>query len=507
MMRNKHFYLALLAASSPMAISSNAAAADGPPADQDLPRLGMSPGEPQVRSAMPALPFGVNPATSREFVLDFHGYLLLPANVGFHERPDPLPGQSSTVLHTPPLMAQDLRDFQYTGAVPSPWLQLNFSYGNATVAATTILSGRTAMDAAGYFNPVDQMGVSDAYITVNLTRHVGIPFQINVGAYTGRYGAMGTYDAGRYGTPLIARTNTIGENVIIGKTVGSFFLVLEQGLGGQLGRPPAGIVPAGWNDFADANVGATFVNQAHFGASYQGLARLGFHYVYAWTQDDLVNGGQVPDGSITVLGTDLNITAGRAGHLYLGATRTQAHDAARVSGAIEILNARGGPELMEHYLGPQSGGNGSLTTVGGQYDLSVSRAVFGKSYTGMSPDVLLSLFGIATHVQSDDPAFNNVLKVKGGLEVSYLISSWFGLSQRFDHVRLQGATDARDAISIWTSRLLFHTGWRSRDEFALQYSYFSYGSGVHPKTGYPPMVDPTVNPDVNVLSLSATFWW
>ena len=488
-----------------VAVSAPALAADGTGAG-DTPRLGMSPGEPQVRSATPALPFGIHPADSRELVLDFHGYLQLPAEVGIHQREDPQPGQSSTVLHTPPLMAQDLRSFAYTGAVPTPWLQLNFTYGNSTVSATTILAGRSALDAAGYYNPADQLGVNDAFVTVNLTRQVGLPLEINVGAYTARYGAMGVYDAGRYGTPLIARTNTIGETVIVGKPVGDFFFVLEQGLGGQLGRPPVGIVPAGWNDFADANVGATFVSQAHLGIAYRNLGRLGLHYVTAWTQDDLVNGGQLPNGRITVLGTDVNVTAGRAGHLYLGVTHTQATNAGSVSGAIEILNARGGPELIANYLGPDSNGNGSLTTFGGQYDLSVSRAVFGNWFTGVSPDVLVSLFGVGTLVKSHDPAYNDVFKVKGGLEVTYTLASWFGLSQRFDHVRLHGS-DSRQAMTIWSSRLLFHTGWKARDEFALQYSYFSYGSDVHPTTGYPPMVDPNVNPDKSVLSLIATFWW
>ena len=495
----------ILASLALLAVPSLALAAAGDP-DQVLPRIGMSPGEPQVRSATPALPFGINPATSKDFVLDFHGYLLLPAELGTHEREMPLPGQSSTVLHAPPLMAQDLRSFEYTAAVPTPWLQLNFTYGNSTVAATTIVSARTLIDAAGYYNPVDQVGVNDAFITVNLTKYVTFPLQIHVGAYTGRYGAMGAYDAGRYGTPLIARTNTIGETITTGRKFGDFFLVLEQGLGGQIGRPPAGLVPAGWNDFANANVGATFVNQAHLGVVYAGLVRLGFHYLTGWTQDDLTNGGQLPDGRITVLGADVNVTAGRAGHLYLGMAYTKATNAATVSGAIEILNARGGPELMEQYLGPNSNGNGSLTTFGGQYDLSLSRLIFGKLYTGVSPDVLISLFGITTKVSSRDPDYDGVLKLKGGGEVTYNFLSWMGVSERLDHVRLHG-DDSKQAMTIVSSRLLFHTGWRSRDEFALQYSYFSYGSGVHPKTGYPPTLDPTANADKHVFSLSGTFWW
>src|SRR5580692_8311968 len=80
-----------------------AAMADGT-ADDGVPRLGLDPGEPQAPSPTPSIPFGVQPALSREYVLDFHGYLLLPAQLGLHERPSATlaPGQSSLVLHAPP---------------------------------------------------------------------------------------------------------------------------------------------------------------------------------------------------------------------------------------------------------------------------------------------------------------------------------------------------------------------------------------------------------------------
>jgi hypothetical protein len=493
-----------------LATPALAMAADGS-SDQGLFRLGMSPGEPQVRSATPSIPFGVQPATSKEFVLDFHGYLLLPASLGVHERENPLPGQSSTVLHAPPLMAQDLRGFEYTAVVPKPWVQLNFTYGNSSVSATTIMSATTLMDAAGYYNLVEQFGVSDAFITVNLGKYLGVPAlttQVNVGAYTGRYGAMGAYDAGRYATPLIARTNTIGEGITAALKLGDFVLLLEQGLGGQLGRPPVGMSSDGWNDFTNANVGATFVNQVHLGLAYRGFARLGLHYLTAWTQDDQVNSGLIPNGRITVLGADLSLTAARAGHLYIGTAYTKATNAQTVSGAIEILNARGGPELMEQYLGQDSAGNcnGSLTTFGAQYDLSVSRLVFGDLFTGISSDILISLFGVGTKVSSGDSTRDGVFKLKAGGEVTYTLLSWLGVSERLDHVRLDNS-DSKKAFTIVSSRLLFHTGWKSRDEFALQYSHFTYGSDVEVKTGYPPTLDPTVNPDRDVFSLTGTFWW
>ena len=44
-------------------------------------------------------------------------------------------------------------------------------------------------------------------------------------------------------------------------------------------------------------------------------------------------------------------------------------------------------------------------------------------------------------------------------------------------MRLHGS-DSTQAYTSLASRLLFHTGWRSRGEIALQYTYFVYGSGV-----------------------------
>jgi hypothetical protein len=487
---------------------SLAEAAEATP-DKDLPRLGLQAGDPQVRSPTPSnVAFGLSPAEAKGNVFDFHGYLMLPTYVGVHQREKPEAGQSSTVLHSPPLTPQYLRRFEYTGVQPAPWFQLNFLYGNSTLYATAILVGTSAMDAAGYHSVTDQMGVSDAFVTANLSKIVGFPLELKVGAMTGRYGAMGAWDAGRYGTPLIARTNTVGETITAGYRVGELFLVLEQGLGGQLNRPPADIAPQGWNDRADGTVGSTFVNQVHLGAAYAKLAKLGLHYVTAWTQDDVNGAGQLPNGRITVLGADLHVTAKRAGHLFLGGAWTKATNAEVVSGAIEILNARGGRDLIENYIGAdeKGHGNGSLTTFGAQYDLSVARLVYGDLFTGESPDVLVSLFGVGTKIKSNVKANDGVWNIKGGAEVTYLPLAWFGVSERFDHVRLNGS-DSKRAFTIWTSRLLFHPGWKSRGELALQYSRFVYGSDVQVATGYPLALYPAVNPDKDVFSLSATYWW
>ncbi|MDP9002702.1 MAG: hypothetical protein M3O46_21645 [Myxococcota bacterium] len=485
--------------------SSAAASAQESGSTGAVPRLGLSPGEPLAPSAAPSLPFGIHPAESKEFVLDFHGYFLLPMELGLHDRPNPGSGQSGTVLHAPPVIPQYRRGFEYTGVIPNPWAQLNLTYGNSTISATTVLAATTFSDAAGFYDPTRQLGVYDAFLTVNLSKWLEIPFEINVGALTSRYGAMGAYDTGRYGTPLIARVNTVGETIQAAYPFGKLVFVIEQGFGGQVGSPTQGIVPAGWNDFANPNVGATFVNHMHAGVSYAKLVQIGLHYLTAWTQDDQRPSGVIPDGRITVVGADAHVS-GRFGHAFFGVAHTQAINAGPVSGALEILNAQGGPDLVSEYLGQHSNGNGGLTTFGAQYDVSVARLLFGGAYTGRSPDVLVSLFGVGTAVSSYDPAFDGVLKLKGGIEATYDFLPWMGISERFDHVRLN-TNDSAQALSILSSRLLFHTGWMSRDEFALQYSYFSDGAFVYVRRGFPPVIDPNYNPDLHVLSLTGTFWW
>lgn len=474
--------------------------------EKSLPRLGLDPAEPGVRSAPPATPFGIAPATSKEYVLDFHGYLLLPLRVGVQERQDPQTGSTDKVLHTPALIPQNYRRFQYTGVVPDPWVQLNLSYGNSTVAGTVIFASTAATEAEAMYDSVKQLGVSDAYITLNLSKQFGIPLQIRGGAMHNRYGAMGAFDGGRYGTPLIARVNSVGETATASFKLGKTSFLVEQGIGGQLGRMPSGMVSSGWNDFGDPNVGSSYVSHLHAGLDYSGLLQFGAHYVTAWSQDDQGPTGALNQGRISVIGADARLTAGRGGHLYAGFAQTMATNANFVSGIIEVLNSRGGNGLVSEYLGKNSGGDGALTTFGAQYDLSVARALFGDKYRGRNPDFLFSLFTLGTKVKSDDPDQDGVLKIKGGFEGTYNMMSWFGASGRFDHVRQDHDVNSR-AFTVYTGRLLFHSDWMSRDEFALSYSHFVYGNQVYAASGYPAVDNPLLNPDKDVFSLSGTFWW
>ncbi|HEY2514900.1 MAG TPA: hypothetical protein VGI39_28735 [Polyangiaceae bacterium] len=473
--------------------------------------LGLEPGTPQVGT----LPGGLTPAygqtaaDEKDWRFDFHGFLTMPLRAGINKRAGTVTTeQQNVVLHAPPMVPDYIDSFNYTTVVPQPYVQLNFSYGNSVVTGNVIILARTAATAASFLDPPAESGISDAFLNFrvpNLGSRAHL--EMNVGVFTNRYGIMGEYDEGRYGTPVIARTKGAGENIVARFALQKLTLDLEQGIQGQLDKPPNGILASGWNDFADQSQGTGFVNHLHAGAGYAGMATLGLHYVQAWTQDDRASQGRLPDGSIRVLGADLRFTLGPYGHLYLVVSDAHAFNAHSVGGIIQVLNAPGGDGLMQNYFGPNSGGTGSLLTFAGQYDLSIGKLLRGGAeFKGDSPDLVVSLFGMQTHVSSAEKDFDNVTKRKFGAEGGYSMLSWLAASLRLDHVETN-TSDSRDDFSIVSPRLIFRSKWQAHDQVVLQYSHFFNGSQVHVRTGYPAVEDPTIHPDADVVSLAASMWW
>jgi hypothetical protein len=178
-----------------------------------------------------------------------------------------------------------------------------------------------------------------------------------------------------------------------------------------------------------------------------------------------------------------------------------------VGGIIQILNAPGGPGLMTNYLGPNSGGNGTLLTFAGQYDLSLGKLLrYPYAFDGQSPDIVLSLFGMLTHVSSNESIYNNVTKRKYGMEGAYSLLPWLAASLRLDRVE-PDVDDGKQTFTVVSPRIIFRSKWQARDQVVLQYSHWFNGSGVLVRDGYPAMYDPTIHPDEHVVSLSASMWW
>jgi hypothetical protein len=497
--------------------------------------LGQAPGSPQVGT----LPGGIQPsygqrsADEQDYRFDYHGFLVMPLRVGLNKRSGVVTSdQKKAVIHAPPVVPDYLGSFSYTGIVPQPYAQLAFSYGNNIVTGTAVIVARTASTATSFFQPPLQSGITDAFVTFNipnLTKSAHL--EANVGAFSNAYGAMGEYDLGRYGTPLLGRTNGVGENIAARFALGDLQLDVEQAIQGQFDKAPVGIAPEGWNAFADAKAGTSLVHHEHLGIGYRRQLSFGLHYMQAWTQDDRADQQIIPDGTITMMGADLRFSASHLGHFYGAASYTKATNSVSVGRVVEILNAAGGQGLIENYLGPRSSigsdpnnpatGNGSLLTFGGEYDLSLAHLLlYPRTFDGKSHDLVLSLFGMYTRVRSEDKTraldangnpgawlYDGVNMLKFGAEGTYTLFSWLALGGRIDRVQPTSEIPGR-TYNILSPRVIFHSDWQSRDQVVLQYSRFLYGDDPLVKSGYPLVDDPSLkNPDKDVLSLSANMWW
>jgi hypothetical protein len=448
-----------------------------------------------------------------DWKFDFHGYLNVPLRFGLNEREDPLSTQYKTVFHGKPFVADDYERFEHTGTIPEPWIQLGFSYGNSAVVATIIIAARSASTGSGYFDPPTQLGINDAFVTFK-PNFKAFHLEADVGAFANRYGSMGEYDTGRYDMLVIGQVAGVGETIRAQVPLNKELAILaEQGIMGQWDRPPLGVPPAGWNDFADSNVGTSFAHHLHAGLGWQKHGQLGVHYINAWTHDDR-NAPAQPDGAINVIGADIRGQAPPFGRFYLGVGHTIAERARGVSGVIRVMNTFGGPGLMREYFGPRSKGTGTLTALGAQYDLSLGEVLRGESpFSGYGPDIFASVFGMFAHVTSEDetevngkPLYDGVDKLKYGLELGYSALSWFGVSGRYDRV-ISDLSDASKTMAILSPRIFFRTDYNSRDQVTLQYSYWMNGSGVVARTGYNNEPRPELEPDAHTFSLTATMWW
>jgi hypothetical protein len=472
--------------------------------------LSMDPSAPEMSS----LPGGVSPAFGSvstrpgDWRFDYHGLLFVPLRVGFNTRPSPGAGQQGTVLHAPPIVPGDLQSFGYTNVLPDPWAQVNLSYGNRDVTATIIIAARSISEGNSYFNPPDQLGINDAFVTFRELSTERLRMKVDVGAFSNRYGNMGEYDSGRYGTPVIARIGGVGATETATYNLEpKTELLAEVGLMGQLNKAPLGVEPAGWNGYLDPNTGTSFVPHAHAGVSYLGVGQIGVHFLRALSQDDRATPTTQPDGYIDVLAADARLTMKRYGHFYIAASQTSSHHARAVSDVIQILNAPGGPGLINEYFGPSSGGSGDLTTIAAQYDLSVGNLLrYPEVFEGNGPDLFVSLFGVFTSVRSADLGYDGIKKLKYGAEVGYAPLSWLALSGRYDRV-IGNIDDGRKTTAIVSPRIIFRSGYNARDQLVLQYSHWFNGSGIIVNSGAPPQPDPNVRPDQDVLSLMVSMWW
>ena len=153
------------------------------------PALSLDPTAPQVG----ALPGGLTPAYGQKLAQRRRMALRLPrlphrAARRRHRRParcpQPDPVRASHVLHTPPVVPDDLETFSHTGVVPTTYAQLNFSEGNSIVTGNVSILARQANVSTSFLEPASQLGITDVFRQHPAADCSGCAREVLVGAFT-----------------------------------------------------------------------------------------------------------------------------------------------------------------------------------------------------------------------------------------------------------------------------------------------------------------------------------
>ena len=199
-----------------------------------------------------------------------------------------------------------------------------------------------------------------------------------MGAFTSRYGATGEYDEGRYGTPLIARVNGVGErDHRAGSASASSMLMAEEGARRpDATRPARRSRPTSGTTSPNPNAGTTSSPTATSAPAWRTLAHAGPALPARLEPGRPRNTARrigAPDGELDIFAADLRADDGPLRPPLRCAARTPTREVRRaVSRIISVLNTRGGPGLIHNYLGPNSNGNGNADAPSAASTISAS---------------------------------------------------------------------------------------------------------------------------------------
>ena len=404
------------------------------------------------------------------------GYFRAPLRVGVRKV------KGETDYHSPWLADGGYGSFNYTRIQESDWAELFLSMGTPRVTATV---GLMAWLFSGSQSNTDatrpgQLGIAHAYLTFRVPEPFGrdSALEVRAGTFWDRYGYLGKYD-----TYMFGRLHQMGEHLKATLKVGELDVELVHGLGtyreNNLARAEGGGPARGF----------TLLHQVTGSIAYRHAFKLAGYYIDSWTKDARSDIGHKNNG-LTVAGADLTLSGSFLGTLYVAATRVRAERAAQVAPAIEVLHSFGGAGIMANYLGPDSGGTGTVWSVGAQYDYSLAR--LGRALRGLpddSPvtrDVVLGLFGLYAHVDSKQaaigPVGDGVDKMKIGTDVTFDPLSWLALSARYDWVSEQ-LDDSGLSFRAISPRITFRSQWLAKEQLYVQYSRYFYGDDVRAPAG------------------------
>jgi hypothetical protein len=474
-------------------------------------------------------------AETERWTFSMKGYLRAPLRLGLgdslnnaHTRFLGLP----TEWHSPPrIVGLSSGDWNYVALAPNPTGSLYLTVASPMVAATVIFATNTYYDSG--YKDLDQMGgISQAYVTLRfanlLGRRGGAAW--TMGAFSNRYGNAGPYQqsSGYYGTYLFGRTHVAGEDLAVDVDLtGHLELVVEDGVGAKLeavpfiqqyvGGNPNDAMPK--DDFLPGQgsvpQGTNLLHHAHVGLYYDDWIQVGLHYLDSWSPGDASPVAGVPPVSrLTVVGADLHVDHDAWGSLYLGWSHIDAVNLLPLADAVQVIHGSNGKGFKEDYFGPkdrqsgvtQTNDGGTVDTVLFEYLVRLAPLL---GYAGRGRDLAVSLYGMFNHVRSPSlmgqpgHSFDVDLtqnKLKFGVELEALAVKFLSVGLRYDQVAPDTASSAASYEAI-SPRLIFHTGWKSKEYVIVNYSHYFTGPQAYPGSPYSDL--PYLVPDKDMFMVSA----
>jgi hypothetical protein len=176
------------------------------------------------------------------------------------------------------------------------------------------------------------------------------------------------------------------------------------------------------------------------------------------------------------------------GNFGLAVSHAEAKDAELLTGMV-YFGAFTGDQATQRYFGPHprnangtsinGAGTGSMTVVGGEYNLSWGKLIrYPEEFWGEGPDLITSVFSDVANVQSADPDFDHITMYKFGTEVTYRFLPWVGISGRYDHVS-PNSRDTNENFEVISPKILLKTDWNSHELVTLSYTRWLYGKDTH----------------------------
>lgn len=452
------------------------------------------PGEvlsrPEIGELQRASEGGLDAGMSRDFKFRVGGYLEVPLLLGVNERAEPaegqeaVEGQDSTVFHHPAVIPTTTWDtWLLTPTLRGGWSELSVFVGNQYVQARAGVGAwwwapLSAPDAAANGRAIEAFVPLDAYLTFTPKSPISnTSIRWTVGKAGLEYGISPSW--GPYQTTVIGSSKGVGEFVTVQHQFDPYWVRAEHGVAVRPGGPSTSLV-----------------HHVHLTAGYKSELEAGAHYYTAWTPDERDRPVD-PAGRISTVGVHAMAYAGKLGDLWMGAGLVQARNSQNTSG-IWVAHSETGQRLMDNYFGPASGGTGSLRLAMVEYNQFL-KTILGDQ--DPLKDLRVSLFGMATHVGSDDAAWDDTLKLKYGANFTYAPLSWIGAGFRYDKV-IPDTSDSRQSFAILAPRLVFRSSFISREQIVLQYTRFFYGKRIPemPRADLVPRLSPS--PAAPVTSLS-----